>query len=251
MPTRRQYLTAAATPGGLALLASTASADDATIPSHITADTEGIERYQPMFHGTYGPLNQMIGLFGWHATSDQWDYECYYYWLKYTHQESWRDWLPIGSHLLDHEPVIVVRDPDAGEITQVLYSGYHHLVAAIDDGVTLSSGVADEQTHVNLRIDPTYHHYYNSDKTEGILLSQQSGVEFGSWLDKRAAWFDRDIYANTSNTAVTDPSVLVDAERDTWWADGALDKNLALLWVALGLRNADDADSALRTEGWF
>jgi hypothetical protein len=146
--------------------------------------------------------------------------------------------------------VVVPVDPETGDVDTVLYSGYHHLVSVINDGVTLSTGVTGDPTHANLRIDRDYHHYYNTSQEDGVLLSEQSGVEFDSWLDERDTWYDHGVYNSSSPAAVDDPYTLLDGERDTWWADGEPDKALAKLWVTFGLRNADDADP-VRAEGWF
>lgn len=228
-------------------------------PEHITASAplDELERYQPKLHADRGSRNRMLTMYGWKAESDESDIDAYYYWLRYAVQETaLEEWFGISTgswigavdeHLGDHEPAIILVDPATEEVVEAYYTGYHHYatrITAEDANLTSSSASDGDPTHLNLRVIPPHHHYNHEAEESGALPSNLTGLE--SWLDVRAAWYDRETFANSNVDAVEDPWELI--ERGHWWEAGSWDARFARLWIALGFGDETGGDTLYETD---
>lgn len=241
--TRRELLSSAgAVLVGAGALVGTASAeiDSEAKPDHvsITFDEERLERWQPRLTLSLEASNSLTGVYGYVATSEEWDHDVLAYWARYAYQDGW---LPWDSHQYDHEPAYVFIDSDAEEpappeaLELVVYTGYHHYSASFapDEGDLSSSRQSDAETHVSLDVVSPWHHYQRAEAGVGTL------PELRSWPSARSEWSAYGFYEGTSREAVDAPHTMID--RESWWADGTTDARFAALWLRLGLA-PDDRD---------
>jgi|AntDeeMetageno50_2_1112565.scaffolds.fasta_scaffold00968_4 hypothetical protein len=267
-PTRRQFLgaTAATTVGLSTLLSGSATAQVDTAeweykPDHVTLsfDQTELEAYQPKFETSRDARRKMVDLYGFKAESSEWDVDVYAYWLRYNFQNSATDSLGTlssllsfggpDSHFRDHEPSYIFVDPE-GTPDKAVVTGYHHYALDIpfDDALWTEDRLAGTRSHVHLNVVDPWHHYKSvpppADESTATLL--ESTVDLENWLEARDPWVDNGFYANSHAPAIENPFVMYN-DRDTWWADGTVDKQLAPLWITLGLGGARDSDD-LRVE---
>lgn len=225
---------------------------------HVGDDPAVLEKYQPSFITNHDTREKIVGTYGWHAESTEYEnLRAHYYWVKYPTQEGLiPSYIPLiggsDSHFTDHEPIIVFSDTDTGDVTRVICSGYHHFVLDLPaSDLELLARETDAPTNAKIRINTTHHHYRNGAgfERDGVLPDTISGAEFRSWLAKREDWYRDGVFTKSSETAIEDPfSLLPSGGRDTWWKDGTRDAWFARnVWIPLGLRGADETDS-LRVE---
>ncbi|AEH39542.1 hypothetical protein [Halopiger xanaduensis] len=195
-------------------------------PDHIVDprdDLTELENYQPrLVTQNQQAREDMTGMYGWSADSENHDVTAHYYWVRSNTQRSIFSYFGIDAgpeeHHLDHEPVIVFEAPD-GSVEKVVHSGGHHMAAEIDGewGHLIEDRVADRRTHVVLEQMRPHNHFVEApDGEDGGYV--QGYAEFGSWLDKRDPWFSYGRYAKTSDVAVVDPFAFYPADgRQHWW----------------------------------
>jgi hypothetical protein len=266
--TRRQFLGAtAATSLGLSTLfsGSTSAQVDTSEweykPDHLTYSYEQseIEAYQPQFVTSREARRQLTGIYGFKAESTKSNLDAYYYWNRYSFQDSATDSLGTlsqlltpgsDSHFRDNEPTIVfVRDD--GTPDRVVTTGYHHFALEIDadtdDTVWTQNRLNGVESHVHLNVVDPWHHYKTvpppADNSTATFLESVTSVE--NWLEVRDAWKDNGFYSKSHGPAIENPYTML--ERDTWWADDTIDRQLAPLWIRFGLGGARDSDD-LRVE---
>jgi hypothetical protein len=268
-PTRRRFLRAAglATTVGLSsLLSQPASAQVDTgeweyKPNDVTLSynrTE-LEAYQPKLETSRAARRQLVGIYGFKAEHDDRELTAYYYWLRYSFQDSATDSLGTLSrllsggpdgHFLDHEPIIVFSRDD-GTPDRLVTSGYHHFALEVpsgtDDTVWTEDRLPGVQSHAHLNVVDPWHHYKTvpppADDSTATFL--QSVTDVQNWLAVRDAWMDNGFYSKSHGPAIENPYTML--ERDTWWADGTIDKQFAPLWIRFGLGGARESDE-LRIE---
>jgi len=256
--TRRQYMATAPAFLGFNLFSSSDSDNDLEydgnvpkFPSHITEtrdDITELENYQPrLVMASQQAREDMTGMYGWSADSENHDVTAHYYWVRSNTQRSALWYLGIDSgpeeHYLDHEPIIVFENPD-GTVDKVVYSGGHHMAAEFDEwGRLIEDRVADRRTHPVLRQIRPHNHFMEASALEdGTYV--QGFADFGSWLDQYETWFDNGRYSKTSDVAVMDPFAFYPADgRQHWWADGTQDAWLARnVYVPLTTTSGDTRD---------
>ncbi|ADB63907.1 hypothetical protein Htur_5019 (plasmid) [Haloterrigena turkmenica DSM 5511] len=202
-------------------------------PDHITDvrdDIDELENYQPRLEiATQQARDDMQGMYGWSADSEDYDVTAHYYWVRSHTQRSllWYaglDGIGPEEHFYDHEPILVFQNPD-GTVDTVVFSGGHHLAAEEDGefGHLIEDRVADRRTHVVLRQMRPHNHFVPAESTtDGEWIQGHS--EFGSWLDKRESWYRNGRYDKTSDVAVMDPfSFYESGGRTHWWREGTWD----------------------------
>lgn len=251
--TRRAYLRGAAgVAGGIAGAAALSAS--ATAQSSVPEfDPDGVaaadfpedllREYQPAVAISNASLDALLGIYAWRATpaaDSETDLEALYYWFRYSHQRSFLDRAILrlfseagpDAHFLDHEPVIVFRDPDGGAVEAVVCSGYHHFAAArTGSDLPLDAIRTNYQTHVRLRIVDPWHHYNFFDGSEGgtaSLVAPSAGLE--NWLESRPGWYADGVFAASSQAAVDDPYTMRE-DREMWWAEGTDDATWARRWL--------------------
>lgn len=232
MVTRRQVLTGlgAATLGSGVASASHAPDGEyaATKPAHVTIDFDraALERYRPALDLGDSDRSRFHGLYGWRATSPEYDLDWHVYWAYWTHQTGVTDY---DSHLGDREPVYVgVRD---GEVQTVLFSAYHWL-----KGSTAGAAIPlTDGTHPSLYVVAPWHHYSVGTPGQGILpdvsdLGASDGLS--AWL---ANGLDEDLVPGSCH----DPARML-AEGDWWRNDFGGDLQVLQLRAFRLLGIADD-----------
>lgn len=233
----------ATTVGGLTttrrVAAEHTSGEWAAKPEHVTLefDKAFLRKHRPVFVSTRETRQQYKGLYGYKATSDEYDYDYAYYWSQLTHQEGLL-FVSKDTHLGDHEPLICCVSKDSGELESVIWTEYHHFAAEQPaDALQVVSSATNEKTHPVFEIDTNWHNYYDVESDDWSL----GDFELKNWIDVRDSWRDNGFYEETSAKAIEDPETM--QTRDTWWADGTSDKRFALLWRRLGRGGADRADN--------
>lgn len=236
-----------ATAGAIGTTVGTASAIDSDAkPDHvsITYDADRLERWQPRLSLSISASEDLTGVYGYVATSDEWDHDVLCYWARYAVQTGIVA-VPWDAHQYDHEPIYLFIDSSASDpappeaLETVAYSGYHHYKASFSPGAADLSGSrqSDADTHVSLDVVNSHHHYRRLDAGEGMF------PDLRSWPDARPEWQAYGFYEDTSREAVDAPHTMID--RESWWAEGSSDRRFASLWLALGL-DTDDRDDLAR-----
>lgn len=184
MHTRRSFLkTAAAATGSALAVTATSSPAAASHWEHqpenvtITYDATMLETYRPELVFSDVDREKFVGLFGWVATSPDYDTDVCVYWTEYTHQEGWL--ANLDSHDGDHEPLYVFVNSDTGAIEQLVGSIYHWIAGrAYGDSIPLQ-----DDTHPHLRVmNP--HHQYTAATEAGIRDPVEDlTAYFQDWLD--------------------------------------------------------------------
>ncbi len=177
---RRQFLKATgATALGAGVLSGTALAAhyDAQ-PEHVTIsfDQSYLEQYRPELVLSADAREKFLGMYGWVATSPEYDTNVCVYWCSYSHQEGWLG--NLDSHYGDHEPLQVEVNSETGDIERVRASVYHWI-----KGETLASeaSLKDGRPHLEV-VDP--HHQYTAATSAGILPEVEDlTAVFQDWLD--------------------------------------------------------------------
>ncbi|WP_049967301.1 hypothetical protein [Natrinema thermotolerans] len=251
--TRRNALTVAGILGGLTVGGTTAAAAEDPpewAVDHITSvgdDPAELRKYEPYLDIPWSDQQSLIGVYGWYADSSEFDTRAYYYWAKYAKQDSLTDSIPVlgpllslDSHFKDHEPVAVFADTDTGEVTDVIYSGYHHFgVRLTGEEMTLVQDETDRPTHPSLQVAVPHHHYrHQRDETKGVPAHTISGAEFGSFLEQRSVWDQNNVFASSHEPAVNDPWLA--KSRGTWWAKDTWDYQFARIRILLNWRDGGE-----------
>lgn len=217
MPTRRQFLTTAATAGVLgSTYAGPAAAEYAEQPDHVTIKgydeaTAAIETYQPLLdlsNVSVTPSRQ----YAWRVTSDEYDADWYCYWAFYSAQQGATS---EDSHLPDREPLYVAVTDDG--VDRVIHSEWHYS-AAVDDDPSLY-----QDTHPRFRVIEPWH---------GTTPTTTNGefVTLGDMTDVYADWLVNSW--SVHRPSVVDPSIVED--RGNWWReDDQFNHRLAVLFYEL------------------
>jgi len=222
-------------------------ADHDWLPEHVHTvgdDPDDLENYAPSLITTREERSRMQGLYGiWMDSADH-DERAYMYWLRYSHQDSLVDGIPIlgeifaaDAHLGDHEPFVAFVDRQTGEVTQTIYTGYHHYAVHLEgDEINLTGHVFDTRdTHVPLEVISPHHHYRLGDSGRGALASNITSME--SFLEAYPRWRDRGTFDSSSKIAVTDPWYA--KQRGTGGIQTRFDARVAQIRVLLNLRDRD------------
>lgn len=228
--TRREFIRATATAGGIATLAGVASASHPdSQPDHVTLeyDAQTLKRYRPLL-----VLRELdvrpLALHGWVARSPEHETDICCYWAEYTHQDGVSDY---DSHWGDHEPIYVTVDSDTGDVSSILYSGYHWLAAR-----TTAPPLYND-THPKLHVVSPWHHYFTTTE-EGMF------VDLADLTDSFSSWRANGLESSLKEGTVTNPWVM--NSRGHWWQDTAAGLSLNALYVrallSVGFHDAERTD---------
>lgn len=228
MPTRRAVLAGIAT-GVAGSVGMVSASHPDTQPGHVTItyDQDALHTYRPKLKLEQDDEDALLGLHGWIAKSNEYDYDWYVYFAEYSHQEGATSY---DSHLSDREPAYVGVDPDTGDVQRLVYSGYHWLAARAQ-----GSAIPMDDTHPALRVINPWHHYTLSDPDRGRLYEVKDLNEVFE------AWLSNGLEDDLAFRSVTGPATM--RERSNWWQDdiGGLSITAFRVNMAL-LRSADGAD---------
>lgn len=230
---RRAFLrVAGAAAVGSAAISTPAAASHRTHqPDHVTItyDEATLEAYKPLLV-TRELTVRPNGIYGWLATSPEYEYDVCVYWTEYPYQRGYTD---RDSHDGDHEPIYVYVSKDTGDVVRIRYSAYHWNVAeARGSAVPLADG-----TRPKMHVFSRWHHY---------RVTTEEGVDV-DLFDLTSA-FD-DWLANGLEEALA-PGVVVNPERmlnrTYWWAENPLGFSYAAwstrFWYKFGARGAEGTD---------
>lgn len=237
MPTRRGLLRTVATGAAIgsvglgATTGSVAATHTDQQPDHVTIsyDQDRLETYRPLVVTSHLDVKP-TALYGWIATSTEYDYDWYVYFAEYAAQEGVSSY---DSHYGDHEPVYVgVAD---GSVERLLYSGYHWIRAtAAGESIPLY-----EETHPALYVINPWHHYALDPQTRGSFVGVRSLV------DVFEAWLDNGMEESLAPGTVVDPATM--RTRGDWWRLTAAGLSLNELYIrtllTIGFQGADQADT--------
>lgn len=217
MPSRRTFLRhagrGAVALAGVSVLSGGASAlaRDEHKPDHVTLtfDEGKLDRYRPRLVFEESSRDQLIGLYGWYATSPEHETDVAVYWASYTHQDG-VTMTDLDSHYGDHEPIYVFVDSVTGDVQRIHYSAYHWLKG---------TAVTDRE-HPRFRVFHPHHHYIKTE-TEGVLV----GVE--DLHDVFDSWLTNGLEEDLAPGSVVNPwSMKV---RQYWWRKGTFGISLPAL----------------------
>jgi len=219
------------------------------LPDHITEvrdDLTELENYQPrLVMQSQQARDDMEGMFGWTAESEDYDVTAHYYWVRsFTQRSFFQHYFGLDinfkdSHYKDHEPILVFQSPD-GTVDKVVFSGGHHLAAEVSGewGPLIEDRVTDRRTHAVLRQARPHNHFIPVTDADEDGEWVQGFAEFDTWLTvdegggepygRYESWYRNDRYEKTSDVAVMDPfSFYEDDGRTHWWREGTQDAWLA------------------------
>ncbi len=211
-------------------------------PEHVTItyDEETLLEYAPRLVFSQEAREKWRGLWGWTATSPEYELDHHVYVALYTHQEGLSPFARMlsDSHLGDTEWYYVLSDADTGETQQVVYDAYHWVAGRQDP----SSITMDGEHPVAAVVDPWHfyaHEGVDGDSATAIEEIEDLTEEFGPMLSNGLA-------ESLEPGTVTDPATM--QARDHWWRDtvGGFSKDamLASLVYDLGLIGANETDSS-------
>jgi len=183
-------------------------------PSHVSIeyDEETLLKYRPRLWFSGDEYEKFINLYGWLATSPEYETDVAVYWSEYTHQEGVSEY---DSHDGDHEPIYVfIRD---GAVEKVVYSAYHWLRA------TSYAPVLDG-THALFRVIEPWHHY-TSTSLDGKLTS--IGDLTGTFDD----WLEEGLDESLALGSVVNPWIM--SRRDHWWRSAVAGISFDALYVSI------------------
>jgi len=234
---RRDFLraTSAAVAGAALGGRATAEIESDAKPASVTIDYDAdwLAQYQPRFRLGYESEQELTGIYGYRARSDQREYDVAAYWARYAVQDAIS---PLDSHQYDHEPIYVSVNGD-GSVRRVVYSGYHHFAAAVDaENAPLSAGRTSEETHVSMAVIGPWHHYRTDSEGSGVFPR-----DVRDWTAVRREWQAYGFYERTENAAVDNPYVMIEA-RESWWERRTLDYWGGRVFAQVGLRGGDQRD---------
>jgi hypothetical protein len=211
-------------------------------PEHVTLayDKQTLVDYAPRLVLSEDARTKFRDLWGWTATSPEYDSDIHVYVALYTHQTGLSPFARMfsDSHLGDTEWYYVLSDSDTGETQRVIYDAYHWVAGRQD----ASSITMDGKHPVAAVVDP-WHFYRFSDVDADAAMAfdevQDLSDEFGPMLSNGLA-------ESLEPGTVTDPATM--SARNYWWRDtvGGFSKDamLASLVYDLGFIGAGEVDSS-------
>lgn len=208
MPTRRQVLAGL----GAAVVGTTSSGTasathDESQPAHVTIeyDEDWLDTYKPKLDRSQQVRDKFLGLYGWKASSPDYDTEIGVFWCSYSNQEGYTS---LDSHRGDHEPVLVEVDAASGDVETVAASIWHWQQERVEPDQTRMDG-----TNPLLRIDDRHHHYTVAPPTASPEVLDVKDLR-GAWSDWRANGLEEAVVVGAS----LNPWIM-ESQRD-WWQSG-------------------------------
>lgn len=234
---RRGFLRAVGT-GAVSLAALSAPAAASTEhadaqPDHVSIsyDQGTLETYRPRLVLEESDREKLIGLYGWTATSSEYDTDVHVYWTAYTHQEGVTSY---DSHEGDHEPVYVLVDSETGAVREVVASVYHWL-----RGRTSTPPLDGD--HPELKVISPWHQYTAASETGELFEVDDLTAVFDSWLSNGLA-------ESLEPGTVYNPWTMAGANgREHWWRDDfasfSFNATVVSFWKRVGRGQAGDLDA--------
>jgi|GEM_PF-331487 hypothetical protein len=212
-------------------------------PEHVTLSysEETLLAFAPRLAFSQEARAKFRDLYGWTATSPEYDYDIHVYVALYTHQTGLSPFARLlsDSHLGDTEWYYVLVDEDTGETQSVIYDAYHWVAGRQD----ASSITMDGQHPVAKVVDP-WHFYAHGDTDADSAMAfdeiKDLTKEFGPMLSNGLA-------ESLEPGTVTDPVTMT--SRGHWWrstvGEWSKDAALASTMYSIGWVGADSADGGV------
>lgn len=211
MPTRRDVLrsvgaTAAAGVGLAATSAPVRAAHDDAQPDHVTIDfpTSDMSRYAPELVMSDDARAKFLGLYGWRASSPEYDTDIYVYWASYSHQDGFIG--NLDSHRGDHEPIQVLVNSTTREVEKIRASVYHWIKG---EAFAADFALADE-THPRLRVIDPWHQYTAVDEGRGGFVPEVADLR-----DEWDSWLANGLEGSVAPGSSVNPWIM--STRSDWW----------------------------------
>jgi len=246
--TRRDVLRGAAGVAAASMTVGTVAAQEEydhwqAQPEHVslTFSEDTLLDYAPRLIAGQETWDKFIGLYGWTATSPEYDLDWHVYVATYTHQDGTVEGGFFGfsdSHVGDTEWYFVASDPETGETDRVVYDAYHWLA-----GKSRASDITLDGTHPVAKIVVPWHPYrhVDIDASRATTIDSMGDLteEFGAML---ANGLDEDLQPGT----VVDPARMDFGGRSHWWrnniGDISFDAMYASTLYRVGFGGADTVD---------
>jgi len=203
-------------------------------PEHVSLeyDEATLEKYRPRLITRHLQIEPSY-LYGWVASSNEFELDVACYWCWYEGQVS--DVKP-ASHKGDREPIYIGFDPDTGEVKQVAVDGYHYFSAYYEgEEVPIQD---NDEFRTTWHVQKPYH-FYSPGGEAG------TDVDLGKMTEQYPDWWKNGWHVH-QRSVVVPWMMLGDDRRSDWWPDdvGTFSYEAALrdIWFLIGIRGADDAD---------
>lgn len=238
---------AVAAAGGASVPAAAQSGDYAhwdTQPEHVTLSysENTLLDYAPRLIMEPEAREKFIALYGWTATSPEYDLDWHVYVAKYTNQEGTVDGGFLGfsdTHLGDTEWYYVASDPETGETDRVVYDAYHWLA-----GKLRASEITLDGTHPVAKVVSPWHPYQHLGIDEDRAVAVDSVPDLTERFDGMLA---NDLAESLQPGTAVDPARMDIGGRSHWWrndvGDFSFDAWYASMLYRLGFAGADSVDS--------
>jgi len=213
-------------------------------PAHVslTSNEDVLLTYAPKLIFEQEAREKFIGLYGWTATSPEYDLDWHVYVAKYTNQEGTVDGGLLGVsdfHLGDTEWYYVASDPDTGETDRVVYDAYHWLA-----GKLRAANITLDGTHPVAKIVSPWHPYRHVTIDESRAVTIDS---VGDLTEQFDAMLANGLAERLQPGTVVDPAQMDIGARSHWWrndiGDVSFDAIYASMLYRLGFRGADSVDA--------
>lgn len=210
-------------------------------PEHVTLSysEQTLLQYAPRFELDQETREKLQGLWGWTATSQEYDHDWHVYVALYTHQTGLS---PMGrwlsdSHLGDTEWYYVATDPDSAEVQRVIYDAYHWIAGRRD-----ASSITMDGSHPVAGVVSPWHFYAHADVSADSAMAFD---EIGDLTEKFGAMLANGLDESLEPGTVVDPATMTG--RGHWWrstvGEWSYDAALASTFYSLGWVGAESADS--------
>ncbi len=212
-------------------------------PDHVTLtyDESTLLQYAPRLELVQEAREKLQGLWGWTATSQEYDRDWHVYVALYTHQTGLS---PMGSvlsdsHLGDTEFYYVASDSETGETQRVIYDAYHWVA-----GDRQASSIPMKGRHPVARVVSPWHFYTHQDPSADNSMAFD---EIGDLTVKFGAMLSNGLAESLEPGTVVDPTTMT--SRAHWWrssvGEWSVDAALASAMYSLGWVGADNADAGV------
>ncbi len=210
-------------------------------PDHVTLSYSEptLVDYAPRLVLSQEAREKWRGLWGWTATSPEYDLDYHVYVALFTHQDGVGSLgqLLSDSHVGDTEWAYVLADPETGETRRVIYDAYHWVAGRQGS----SSITMDGQQPVGAVVSPWHFFRFSGVDTDAATAFDEVDdltAEFEALLSNGLA-------ESLEPGTVTNPATM--QARNHWWrstiGEFSTDALLAQAVYSIGWVGADQADS--------
>ncbi len=210
-----------------------AKPDDVTV----VYDERRLWRYQPKLKADQQTRADITGMYGFVAESESEDTYACCYWLLTDSGEA-PTFANPNSALGGHIPIYVFVDEASGEVVDIVYASWQWLAADLEPSEeTLTTDRADYPTHATFELVDPYNVLRHVEDSGGYFASLKS------LPDDRSAWINNGWYESASATAIENPWVMRNSDREGWWDSSSLAGQMIGFSRRLGSAGGEYADT--------